>query len=221
MLSFDKKKKPLIANITKKAKSQKELIVDAQLLLEDARRKNLTVIEGELRNIRHGRKSGIISEQASRNEERSVMKIKKAYYAIGLIDDLKLKIVDMQTSDELFSAMNDISKAMNVINRMHNKGEKPRTRQFERGTAKIERIQEQDSALLDDLYVPADDIDSYVSNDVVEHMINGGRTEDCLRQAEGFMMGFDSFRDCFSSFPETVSAGGDETVQPLTFDPDI
>lgn len=219
MSIFDKKKKPIISK--KKVKSQQELTVDALLLLENARKKNLGIIDSELRNINYGRKSGILSEQASINEERSVMKVKKAYYAIGLIDDLKLKIVDMQTTEELFSAMNDINKAMSVINNMRRKGEKPNTSQFDKGMAKIERIQERDAALLEDLYVPADDIDSLVSNDVVEHMLNGGRIEDCLRQAEGFMMGFDNFRDSFASFPGTMSAGGDETVQPLTFDPSV
>lgn len=219
MSIFDKKKKPIIPK--KKVKSQQELTVDALLLLENARKKNLGIIDSELRNINYGRKSGILSEQASINEERSVMKVKKAYYAIGLIDDLKLKIVDMQTTEELFSAMNDINKAMSVINNMRRKGEKPNTSQFDKGMAKIERIQERDAALLEDLYVPADDIDSLVSNDVVEHMLNGGRIEDCLRQAEGFMMGFDNFRDSFANFPGTMSAGGDETVQPLTFDPSV
>lgn len=219
MSIFDKKKKPIIPK--KKVKSQQELTVDALLLLENARKKNLGVIDSELRNINYGRKSGILSEQAAKNEERSVMKVKKAYYAIGLIDDLKLKIVDMQTTEELFSAMNDINKAMSVINNMHRKGEKPNTRQFGKGMEQIERMQERDAALLEDMYVPADDIDSLVSNDVVEHMINGGRIEDCLRQAEGFMMGFDNFRNSFANIPGTMSAGGDETVQPLTFDPSV
>ena len=219
MSIFDKKKKPIIPK--KKVKSQQELTVDALLLLENARKKNLGVIDSELRNINYGRKSGILSEQAAKNEERSVMKVKKAYYAIGLIDDLKLKIVDMQTTEELFSAMNDINKAMSVINNMHGKGEKPNTRQFGKGMEKIERMQERDAALLEDMYVPADDIDSLVSNDVVEHMINGGRIEDCLRQAEGFMMGFDNFRNSFANIPGTMGSGGDETVQPLTFDPSV
>ena len=49
MSIFDKKKKPIIPK--KKVKSQQELTVDALLLLENARKKNLGVIDSELRNI--------------------------------------------------------------------------------------------------------------------------------------------------------------------------
>ncbi len=170
-------------------KTPEELILDARIKLDEATRKNLNVIDIEARNIRHARKYS----KNKTAEANSVLKIKNAYYALSIIENTRIRLVDIQTSEELYSAMNDLIEAMQKVNRVKKKSGRPSENKFARAHAKLESNMEGDVEYMTNMYSKIDSIDDLVSNDVVERIIDGEFVEDFIKCEEGISVSVEDF----------------------------
>lgn len=185
-----KKNKAVSTAAPKKKKSLDAQILDARMMLEKARTQNLDVIEMELRNIRYDRQH----HANPAYEARYIAKIKNAYYAMSVINNAKLRLNDIETSQELYSAMNNIGGALKLINQISKKSEKPKSGQYIRESKKLDRTMEKEKDRMENLYDKVDGIDSLVSNDVIERLIKGEMVEDCLRHEEGILFSMDDLQ---------------------------
>lgn len=206
-------------NIMKeKKKTPQQLILDARIKLDEATRKNLNVIDIEVRNIRHARKHS--KNRAA--EAKSFLKIKNAYYGLNIIENAKIRLVDIQTSEELYSAMNDLTEAIQKINRINQKAAKPKTNKFVKEHGKMERGIENEVDRMTNMYDKIESIDDMVSNDVVEKIIKGEPVEDFLRYEEGLNISVDDFLnfdlDEIKDFdPNTETQESSEDILDLDF----
>lgn len=155
--------------------------------LEKARRQNMDVIEMELRNLRYNKKHNA----GSSFEARYVAKIKNAYYSLGIINNAKLRLNDIETSQELYAAMNNVTDAMKIMNQIYKKSDKPNTGKYVRQSGKLERTEEKLDEKMGNMYSKVESIDDLVSNDVVERLLKGDLVEDCLREEEGIKVSID------------------------------
>ena len=172
-----------------KKKTSQDLILDARIKLDEATRKNLNVIDMEVRNIRHNRKHNYNKT----GEMKSIIKVKNAYYGLSIIENTRRRLVDIQTSEELYSAMNDLTEAIQKENRVNTKSIKPRTNKFVKEQGKMEKGIENEIERMSNMYSKIDSIDDLVSNDVVEKIIKGEPVEDFLRYEEGLNVSVDDF----------------------------
>ena len=170
-------------------KTAQELILDARIKLDEATRKNLNVIDIEVRNIRYARKHNCNKA----GEAKSFLKVKNAYYALSIIENTRHRLVDIQTSEELYSAMNDLTEAIQKVNRVNQKSMKPNTGKFVRAHGKMEKGIENEMDRMSNMYSKIDSIDDLVSNDVVEKIIKGEPAEEFLKYDEGINVSFEDF----------------------------
>lgn len=175
--------------IKEKKKTPDELILDARIKLDESTRKYLNVIDMAARDIRHARKH----TKNKSTEAKSIVKIKNAYYGLNIIENTKVRLVDIQTSEELYSAMNDLTEAIQKINRINKKAAKPKTNNFVREHDKMNRGIENEVDMMTNMYDKIESIDDLVSNDIVEKIINGEPVEDFLRYEEGLNVSIDEF----------------------------
>lgn len=165
-------------------KSQAERLADAKVNLEKARDINRKVIETELRNIRHDRLEHLPAESSA----QATVRLKKAYYSINLIDSIEADLNAMSTEHELFAAQNKLTKALKIINRMDQKAEKPKEGRFERKLKQYENAAEDRNAEVEEMYQSIQDIDEYVSDELVEKLINNESVENCLKRGDGVLV---------------------------------
>lgn len=170
-----------------KKRNLERQVLEARTKLEEARMKNMNVIDMELRNIRYDRKHN----SGAGSEARHIAKIKNAYYSMGMIDNTKLRLNDIETTNELFSAMNNMADAMKLINQIYQKSEKPKTGQLTRQSEKMEKNMEKSDERMGALYRNVENIDKLVSNDVVERLIKGARIDECLGGGDGIQIPMD------------------------------
>ncbi len=167
-----------------KKRSLEQQILEARTKLEQARMKNMNVIDMELRNIRYDRKHS----SGTPNEARHITKIKNAYYSMGMIDNAKFRLNDIETTQELFSAMNHVADAMKLINQIYQKSDKPKTGQLVRQSEKLDRNMEKSDEKMKSLYPKADSINELVSDELIERLIKGENVEVCLRGSDGIQV---------------------------------
>ena len=180
----------LIKNLIKeKKKTPQQLVLDARIKLDESTRKYLNVIDIEARNIRHARKH----TNNKSIEAKSIIKIKNAYYGLNIIENTKMRLVDIQTSEELYSALNDLTEAIQKVNRVNKKAAKPRTNKFVKEHEKMGKGIENEVDLMTNMYDKIESIDDLVSNDIVEKIINGEPVEEFLRYEEGLNVSVDEF----------------------------
>ena len=114
--------------MNERKKTASDLILDARIKLDEATTKYMNVIDMSARNVRYARKN----TKNKAEEAKHMLKIKNAYYGLSLIENTKSRMVDIQTSEELYSAMNDLTTAIQKVNRVNRKGTKPNTNKFSR-----------------------------------------------------------------------------------------
>ena len=147
-----------------KKKTPQQLVLDARMKLDEATRKYLNVIDIEVRNVRHARKN----TKNKSAEAKSMLKIKNAYYGLSIIENTRIRLVDIQTSEELYSAMNALTTAIQKVNRVNQKSAKPNTSKFIKENEKMGRGIESEMDTLTNMYDRVESIDDLVSNEVVE-----------------------------------------------------
>lgn len=172
-----------------KKKTPQQLVLDARMKLDEATRKYLNVIDIEVRNVRHARKN----TKNKSAEAKSMLKIKNAYYGLSIIENTRIRLVDIQTSEELYSAMNALTTAIQKVNRVNQKSAKPNTSKFIKENEKMGRGIESEMDTLTNMYDRVESIDDLVSNEVVEKIINGEPVEDFLKLEEGLNISIDDF----------------------------
>jgi tetratricopeptide (TPR) repeat protein len=190
-------------------KTVDQQILDARVELEKARSKNQLVIDVEIRNVRYARKNHLSQAQ----EARSIAKIKNAYYSLGVIDKAKIRLNDIATTQELASAMNNISSALEKINLIYKKGEKPKTGKYYKQSGKLDKAIEKSDKILNNMYHKVENIDDLVSDDVVERIIKGESAEDCLRFEEGIMFPLDEMQEINLDDIMEIHSESDENIQ--------
>lgn len=174
-----------------KQRSLDEKVLAARTELEKARRRNMDVIEMELRNLRYNKKHNA----GSSLEARYVAKIKNAYYSLGIINNTKLRLNDIETSQELYAAINNVTNAMKIMNQIYKKSDKPNTGKYVRQSGKLDHNEEKMEERMSNMYSKVDSIDDLVSNDVVDRLLKGDLVEDCLREEEGIKVSIDDLTD--------------------------
>lgn len=175
--------------MNERKKTASDLILDARIKLDEATTKYMNVIDMSARNVRYARKN----TKNKAEEAKHMLKIKNAYYGLSLIENTKSRMVDIQTSEELYSAMNDLTEAIQKVNRVNTKSIKPRTNKFVKEQGKMEKGIENEIDRMSNMYSKIDSIDDLVSNDVVEKIIKGEPVEDFLRYEEGLNVSVDDF----------------------------
>ena len=201
-----------------KKKTPQQQVLDARMKLDEATRKYLNVIDMEARNVRHARKN----TKNKTAEAKSMLKIKNAYYGLSIIENTRIRLVDIQTTEELYSAMNDLTEAIQKVNRVNQKSPKPKTNQFVRENEKMGRGIENETDILTNMYDKVESIDDLVSNEVVEKIINGEPVEDFLRLEEGLNVSIDDFihfnLDEVNDLGENSTPVSENTEDVLDFD---
>ena len=201
-----------------KKKTPQQLVLDARMKLDEATRKYLNVIDMEARNVRHARKN----TKNKTAEAKSMHKKKNAYYGLSIIENTRIRLVDIQTTEELYSAMNDLTEAIQKVNRVNQKSPKPKTNQFVRENEKMGRGIENETDILTNMYDKVESIDDLVSNEVVEKIINGEPVEDFLRLEEGLNVSIDDFihfnLDEVNDLGENSTPVSENTEDVLDFD---
>ena len=151
-----------------------------------------------------------------------MLKIKNAYYGLSIIENTRIRLVDIQTTEELYSAMNDLTEAIQKVNRVNQKSPKPNTNQFVRENEKMGRGIENETDILTNMYDKVESIDDLVSNEVVEKIINGEPVEDFLRLEEGLNVSIDDFihfnLDEVNDLGENSTPVSENTEDVLDFD---
>ena len=195
-----------------KKKTPQQLVLDARMKLDEATRKYLNVIDIEVRNVRHARKN----TKNKSAEAKSMLKIKNAYYGLSIIENTRIRLVDIQTSEELYSAMNALTTAIQKVNRVNQKSAKPNTSKFIKENEKMGRGIESEMDTLTNMYDRVESIDDLVSNEVVEKIINGEPVEDFLKLEEGLNISIDDFMNFNLDEVHNLN----ENVTPVSENPD-
>lgn len=192
-------------------------LVEARRQLYNARRKNILVIDIELRRLRNPQ---IMSEEAI---ERSRQRVKNAYYALNVIKWVEDTMLEMSINNQLAQGMNRITEAVKLINKFDSKDEKPKTLRFKTATSKLGRSNAKVGSVLDKMesaYDEALPIDAAVEDDIVEKLINCDSIVEIKNYADsstGIRVPYsDQLNIDFSNFDDLV---GDESE--LDFNDDI
>ena len=175
--------------MNERKKTASDLILDARIKLDEATTKYMNVIDMSARNVRYARKN----TKNKAEEAKHMLKIKNAYYGLSLIENTKSRMVDIRTSEELYSAMNDLTTAIQKVNRVNRKGTKPNTNKFSREYDKMGAGVENEMDVLSNMYNKIESIDDLVSNEVVEKIIKGEPVADFLRFEEGLNISIEDF----------------------------
>jgi hypothetical protein len=203
-------KKPLWGGKKEKKpeKTMDQMILEARMKLESARTRNLNVIEAERRNIQYNRKHG----GSQSLETKHIMKIKSAYYSLGIIDHSKERLNDIESTQELYKAMNEITYAIRLVNQVFQKSTRPDINQFVKADKKLDKAIQKDDGDVANMYRSIGDINELVSDDVVEKIILGESAEKCIRLEEGIKV---SMSDLPQISLEEVKGGSAAENQPL------
>ena len=205
-------------NIMKeRKKSAQDLVLEARMKLDDATRKNLNVIDMEVRNVRHARKHNYNKA----GEAKSTLKIKNAYYALSIIENTRHRLVDIQTTEDLYSEMNDLTEAIQKVNRVNQKAAKPNTGKFVRAHNKMEKGIENEMDRMSNMYSKIDSIDDLVSNDVVEKIIKGEPVEEFLKYDEGINVSYEEFLNFNLDEINDIGEGGMDISEGSSDDLDL
>ncbi len=184
------KNNPAADAIKERKKSLQELQGEALTRMAKARRVNMNVILTETRNVRYNR----VNHISSSADERSILKIKNAYYAINVIDKMQRRIVDAATTQMMYEGMNALSDSMRALNMLYRKGEKPEPGRYHRQEKKLEKNEDRATRILSKMYENGvDNINDLVSNEVIDRLVADGASsvEDLLRQDQGIRLTMD------------------------------
>ncbi len=218
---FGKKSKKTEPFANGKKRDLNDQLLQARMELDKASRKNLEVIEMQKRNILYCRRNNM----GKASEERYIAKMKNAYYSLSVINATRMRMNDIENSQELYQAMNDITSAMKRINTVYRKGPKPKAGKFNRQKEKMEANAEQENEILGEMYDGDQGINDLVSNDLVERIIKGEDAQECLRSNEGIevpysdLMDYD-LDDISASFENIMNEVSGDDGNATTFDSD-
>lgn len=180
---FDKIKE-VIDNVKGNKQPTQMDIINAKAALASARTKNLNVIDYQLITIDQNKNNALRKVQV----ENAKQSIKNAYYALSIIDVVEAKLEDAQVGNHLASGMNDIAKAMKLINHFNMRAEKPQIRLFNRQYKKLTGQEAKATANLskmENAYTGAInntiELDEMVDDDIVERLMMGEDPLTCLQ----------------------------------------
>ena len=200
-----KKNKSTLLN--EKPKQDTISLTEARAQLNIARKKNINVINIELRRLRNP--NGMSEDSI----ERAKQSIKNAYYALNVIEWVEQTMLEMSIRNQLAQGMNRITEGVKLINRFDSKDEKPKTLRFKMATSKLGRTGATDGRPLDKMeraYDKALPIDAAVDDDIVERLISGAPLEDCVKSASGIRVPYsDQVNIDFSDLDDLVGNSPD------------
>lgn len=136
----------------------------ARTKLAQARENNLTVIEIQARKMRN---EANLSED---EKERAILSIKNAYYALSVIKIVESRLLEMDTHSQLVKGMNQLTEALELINRFQANAEKPQPQRFIRSAGKVRKSAGREISDMEDMegaYTDTFDINEMVDDDVI------------------------------------------------------
>lgn len=174
-------KKPLLSQKKKDEPSVEVKIMQTRAKLDQISKKYKMVIETEARNIRYNR----VHNTSVTSDEKSVKKIKTAYYAMNIVNQAKVRLVDIETSEQLASALNQMTAALKSINQLYGHSEKVHARKLNKEIGKMQGGTDSSEKQLEKVFRKREDFDEVVSDDVVERLIKGESVDKCIQVQEG------------------------------------
>lgn len=195
-------------------------IINAKAALASARTRNLNIIDYQLLEIQKNEGNNLKKVQVQ-NAKQS---IKNAYYALSIIDVVEAKVSDLQLNEELAQGMNDITKAMKLINHFHSRAQKPGIRLFNREYKKIAGKEASDASKLtkmETVYTnvinKTIELDDMVDDGILGRLMNGEDPMECLQSDTSIHAPFDA-NTMSIDFGELVQGGGYDPNDGFDFD---
>lgn len=198
---------------------QKEDRIDQALLDTDVKLRLLKdryrlILEKELRVARAEKARG-------KKNSATYSKIGVAYYSLGVVDAAQERLREMSSSRELFHCMNEMSAALSTINGLSGKIGKLDPKGMVKGMRKMSDKESGASrdllktlSVLSGLETSSEDsvpIDTLVSVDVIEKLINGEDVDNCIDDGAGVGIEAGELLDLFSGLPEVNGTSEEET----------
>ena len=182
----------------KEKKDVDQQIMEAGVRLRGLERRYRTLIEMEVRKIRADRKK-------KKDNPRAVSKLKNAYYSLSVVKTAQERLADISSTRELYSAMNEMSSVLKLMNQMYGKTEKVNSNALNRNIGKMNSSTAKDKGGMEKFFNAS--IDDLVDDNVVNSLVQGDATLDhCLEGDEGILQ---ETEDILPMTEEFLKAGGD------------
>ena len=207
-------------NITK---SLDDIIFELLVELSALKRRYKATLQKELTVAQVNKRKNIKST-------KNYSKIGVAYYSLLVIDGAEKRINDISSTRELSVCMNSLAGVLSTINRLGNKIEKPKTRtmiseaeNLGKGSEGEEKELAKMLGSMKDMSIGSSkeklDINSLVSVDIIERLINDDPLEDVFEDSDEATMSIDkmfaSINDNINSDENTVSDDMDLDLSDL------
>lgn len=190
---------PLFEKKSSTKKSVDDIIFEAQVELGMLKNKYKATLQKELSVARVNKRKNIKST-------KNYSKIGVAYYSLLVIDGAEKRLNDISTTRDLSVCMNSLANVLSTVNELGNKIEKPQTKRMINEAEKLGKGSEGEEKELakmlgsmKNMTVGSSkdnlEINSLVSVDIIERLINGDSVKNVFEESEEATMPIDKVFD--------------------------
>ncbi len=218
---FDKKnKKKTVTAAPKKnirKMTQNEYRIYAESSLNAAERHCHNTISLQLRML-EDKKDTVYYDSAYKNAQ-SV--IKTAYYTLSMIAIMRERLSELILHNELARGVNELTEAVNMINRFATNAEKPKVNKLIRMTNKAEKIKTKEYERLASASSTIErsrviNVEQRVDDGIVDELLAGCDVDEFLRSGRYITQPYDPDRDI--DYNDLDDGGGDIFNEPINIE---
>lgn len=230
-MSLFKETKKLVKSVIEvnDAKDPTVEIEKANYELEISKQKAEQVIRictAQLKRFEKERQSFGGKFETSDLEKQEILKIKQAYYTLYVIKMTKIKMTSIHTTNMLYDAKADLTKALHLVNGVKYRTHKPGNLQYlienkllygdlkNIRSGNLQNVSKLDKVAVESLYNTGELVDGFVSDDLIEKLKKGQPASMLMSHYEGISVPFNEAIKCDPDF------GGDTDFNILSQDLD-